>query len=195
MNILREWISGKKQRFKDNQFNLDLTYITPRIIVMSFPASGLEAMYRNSIKDVSKFLALKHSTDYKVYNLSGRAYDYAKFNNNVDTFKLKVEEHSWKDHHSPSLYLLFTLCESIQTYLRQKDSNTVVVHCLAGKGRSGTAICCFLLFSGQFNTVQEALIYYAAKRFHIYKCLPEKHFSEKGNRLFKLNVFMLISFK
>ena len=56
---------------------------------MSFPASGLEAMYRNSIKDVSKFMALKHSFDYKVYNLSGRAYDYAKFNNNVDTFKLK----------------------------------------------------------------------------------------------------------
>lgn len=42
MNYIREKISGKKNRLKQHNYNLDLTYITPRIIAMSYPASGLE---------------------------------------------------------------------------------------------------------------------------------------------------------
>ena len=46
-------VSGKKQRFRENGYNLDLTYVTPRIIAMSFPASGLETAYRNDIEEVT----------------------------------------------------------------------------------------------------------------------------------------------
>jgi phosphatidylinositol-3,4,5-trisphosphate 3-phosphatase/dual-specificity protein phosphatase PTEN len=49
MNIIREIISGKKNRFKNDDYNLDLTYITNRIIAMSYPASGFESIYRNPI--------------------------------------------------------------------------------------------------------------------------------------------------
>ena len=56
MNYIRELISGKKKRFKSNHYNLDLTYITSRIIAMSYPASGLESIYRNPINSVSNFL-------------------------------------------------------------------------------------------------------------------------------------------
>ena len=41
MDILRELVSGPKNRYKDDKFNLDLTYITSRLIAMAFPASGL----------------------------------------------------------------------------------------------------------------------------------------------------------
>jgi hypothetical protein len=47
MNFFREIVSGKKNRFKNNEFNLDLTYITPRIIAMAKPGTGLESLYRN----------------------------------------------------------------------------------------------------------------------------------------------------
>jgi len=41
------------------------------------------------------------------------------------------------------------------------------VHCLAGKGRTGTVICCYLLYSQRFNNCAEALEYYMKKRFRI----------------------------
>jgi phosphatidylinositol-3,4,5-trisphosphate 3-phosphatase/dual-specificity protein phosphatase PTEN len=53
MDWLRKIVSGKRNRFRDDTYNLDVTYITPRIIAMSFPASGLEIMYRNNMTDVS----------------------------------------------------------------------------------------------------------------------------------------------
>jgi len=52
MNYIREIVSGKKKRMKDAGYNLDLSYICPRIIGMSFPAEGLETTFRNNIKDV-----------------------------------------------------------------------------------------------------------------------------------------------
>ena len=52
MNYIRTLVSGKKKRFIDRKFNLDLSYITPRIIAMAYPASGLEVVYRNDIESV-----------------------------------------------------------------------------------------------------------------------------------------------
>lgn len=49
MNFLRELVSKEKIRFIDKDFNLDLTYITPRIIAMAYPANGFESMIRNKI--------------------------------------------------------------------------------------------------------------------------------------------------
>jgi len=53
MNIIRTIVSGKKIRTKEKNYNLDLTYITPRVIAMSFPGSGIEITYRNNIDEVS----------------------------------------------------------------------------------------------------------------------------------------------
>ncbi|MDR3549528.1 MAG: hypothetical protein P4M11_14890 [Candidatus Pacebacteria bacterium] len=53
LNFLRKMVSGKRNRYKEDGFDLDLTYITPRIIASSYPASGIEATYRNKVTDVS----------------------------------------------------------------------------------------------------------------------------------------------
>ena len=56
MNYVRTLVSGKKLRFQDRKYNLDLSYITPRLIAMAFPGSGLEKIIRNSIDEVSLFV-------------------------------------------------------------------------------------------------------------------------------------------
>lgn len=39
-NSIRKRVSGKRNRMIDDEFNLDLTYITGTIMAMSFPASS-----------------------------------------------------------------------------------------------------------------------------------------------------------
>jgi phosphatidylinositol-3,4,5-trisphosphate 3-phosphatase/dual-specificity protein phosphatase PTEN len=56
INILRKVVAGPKRKTVYNGSELDLTYITDRIIAMAYPASGfIESTYRNSIKDVANY--------------------------------------------------------------------------------------------------------------------------------------------
>jgi len=52
MDWLRKIVSGKRRRFNDTKYDLDITYITNRVLAMSFPASGFEICYRNNIAEV-----------------------------------------------------------------------------------------------------------------------------------------------
>ena len=47
----------------------------------------------------------------------------------------------------------------------ESPKNVVVVHCNAGKGRTGTMIACFLIFSGLCSNAKDAINYYGWKRF------------------------------
>ena len=47
-----------------------------------------------------------------------------------------------------------------------KDKNFVaVMHCNAGKGRTGTAICCYLMYSGAADNYLNAVSFYGHQRF------------------------------
>jgi len=158
MEALRMIVSGKKRRLITEEYNLDLSYITPRLIAMSFPGEGLEKLFRNSGDSVAQYLNEHHPSSYRSFNLSGVRYNYDKFANSVVDFP-------WPDHHAPPLDLLFRACAEMSDWLLRDLDNVAVVHCKAGKGRTGTLICCYLLFSGRVGTPEDALKIYRVKRF------------------------------
>lgn len=53
MNYFRKLVSGKRNRWVCKEYDLDITYVSDRVLGMSFPASGFEQTYRNRIEDVA----------------------------------------------------------------------------------------------------------------------------------------------
>ena len=54
--VARSLVSGKKRRFQEDGYDLDLTYITPKLIAMGFPSTGVEGQYRNPEDQVRQFV-------------------------------------------------------------------------------------------------------------------------------------------
>eukprot|EP01087_Luapelamoeba_hula_P022946 TRINITY_DN8358_c0_g1_i2.p1 TRINITY_DN8358_c0_g1~~TRINITY_DN8358_c0_g1_i2.p1 ORF type:complete len:793 (-),score=157.75 TRINITY_DN8358_c0_g1_i2:88-2466(-) len=156
---LRTAVSADKNRLKDSEFDLDLTYITDKIIAMAFPAENLmEQAYRNDIDDVSAYLQRRHGDHFYVFNLSAeKHYDPYWFNKHVANM-------GWPDHHSPTLSHLFKVCEAMDEWLKKHPENVAVVHCKAGKGRTGTAIAAYFIYSGFCKNAKDALRLFAEQR-------------------------------
>lgn len=47
---MRLTVGGNKRRYQKDGYDLDLCYITNRIIAMSFPSSGIDGLFRNRIE-------------------------------------------------------------------------------------------------------------------------------------------------
>eukprot|EP01104_Vermistella_antarctica_P016779 TRINITY_DN5792_c0_g1_i1.p1 TRINITY_DN5792_c0_g1~~TRINITY_DN5792_c0_g1_i1.p1 ORF type:complete len:1154 (-),score=203.22 TRINITY_DN5792_c0_g1_i1:37-3498(-) len=157
-NKLRYKVSADKNRYRREQLDLDLTYITDRVVAMAFPADGMESYYRNSVDDVARLLNSKHPKHYMVYNLSNRPYDTSKFGHAV------MHWCGWPDHNPPPLLLLFKIVNSMHTWLSADPDNIAVVHCLAGKGRTGVVISAYFMFCGLVNNHADALNLFACRR-------------------------------
>jgi len=69
LRSLRQLVSGSKQRFQREGFDLDLTYVLPRVIALGLPASSaIEQLYRNPIAEVRDFFNRYHAS-YTLVNL------------------------------------------------------------------------------------------------------------------------------
>lgn len=160
MASIRKLVSKKKRRYidKKNGFDLDLSYITKNIIAMGFPSEGSEGIYRNPYSEVIRFLDHNHKDHFKLYNLcSERGYDAAKFYNRVEVFP-------FDDHNAPPFDLILKFCQNVEQWLSQSEQNIAVIHCKAGKGRTGLMICSWLLYSKEWTDPNDAMNFYAAMR-------------------------------
>ncbi|KAM4876378.1 phosphatidylinositol 3,4,5-trisphosphate 3-phosphatase TPTE2-like [Thomomys bottae] len=63
--LIRRLVSGNKRRYAKDGFDLDLTYITDRLVAMSFPSSGIHTFYRNPMQDSIDYFG-EHRTDRNV---------------------------------------------------------------------------------------------------------------------------------
>ncbi|KAG7393382.1 hypothetical protein PHYPSEUDO_009586 [Phytophthora pseudosyringae] len=140
---------------------LNLSYVTDSIVAMGFPNMNL-GTNRTLLKDnpidlVAMYLNGKHGGHYMIWNLSEETYDYAYFDN-------QVLEFNFPGHPAPPLGLTFKICSSIESWLQADEKNLAAVHCLTGKGRTGTVIACYLAWVGQFPNAMESLEFVAEQR-------------------------------
>ena len=145
LRFARSLVSGSKHRFKDDKgFDLDLTYILPRVIALGLPASGmLEPLYRNPLSDVRRFFDTYHPKRYTLVNLCDER-DYAD-----DEFPdARILRFPHRDHHPPALCAILAFCKQLQAIMEGDPEHVVAVHCKAGKGRTGVMICSYLLWMG-----------------------------------------------
>lgn len=124
---------------------------------MSYPGQGIEKLYRNNIEHVASYLNSRHEEKYMVINLSERKYDTLNFHG-------RVVEAGWPDHQAPPFMTLIEVLKCIDSWLKIDPENVIVVHCLAGRGRTGTIICCYMLYAGIFETMDQCAKHYAEKR-------------------------------
>ncbi|XP_053564371.1 phosphatidylinositol 3,4,5-trisphosphate 3-phosphatase TPTE2 isoform X2 [Bombina bombina] len=156
--VTRRMVSENKRRYQKDGFDLDLTYVTDRIIAMSFPSSGKQSFYRNPIEEVARFLDLKHKDHYKIYNLcSEKGYD-PKY------FHYRVERVFIDDHNVPALADMLTFTGSVRAWMAEDPNNVIAIHCKGGKGRTGTMVCTWLVDSDQFESAKESLDYFGERR-------------------------------
>ena len=168
MAATRRLVSENRRRFQDDEFDLDLVYVTDHLIAMSLPAhKATDQLYRNKIEDVAKYLDKRHPKSYVVVNVtSERDYPTSKFHDQTLRFGMD-------DHNCTTFQMIQDFCAAVDKFFEdgkkvevdgQLIDRVAAIHCKGGKGRTGLMISCYLLHSGVFETAEDALSYFASRR-------------------------------
>lgn len=161
-NRMRRITGENKRRFVslEQDFDLDLVYITPRLISMSVPAGGcLMRFYRNPLGEVVRFFETFHAGNYLIVNACPEIpYKEAAFRTG------RVERFNVKDHQPPPLSEIVRFLDVVQEWMDRCRTNIAAVHCRGGKGRTGSFCCAWLLYTKEADDAQDALNFFALRR-------------------------------
>uniref|UniRef100_A0A8C5HCV2 Tensin-1-like n=1 Tax=Gouania willdenowi TaxID=441366 RepID=A0A8C5HCV2_GOUWI len=156
----------------EESYELDLIYITERIISVSFPSSVEEQSYSANLSEVASMLRSKHGHNYLLFNLSEKRYDISQLNP-------KVLDFGWPDHHAPALDKICSICKAMDTWLSADIHNVVVIHNKGNRGRTGVVVAAYMHYSNISASADQALDRFAMKRFYEDKVLPVGQPSQK----------------
>ncbi|XP_005721453.1 tensin-3 isoform X2 [Pundamilia nyererei] len=140
-------------------YELDLTYITERIIAVSFPRGCSEEIYSHNLKDVTRMLKSKHADNYLIINLSEKRQDLSRMNP-------KTLDTGWPDLHAPPLDKICTICKAMESWLNADPLHVAVIHCRGGKGRIGVVISSFVHFTDVSASADQALDRFAMRKYY-----------------------------
>uniref|UniRef100_A0A8C1Z3K2 Tensin 1b n=1 Tax=Cyprinus carpio TaxID=7962 RepID=A0A8C1Z3K2_CYPCA len=149
----------------EENYEVDLVYITERIISVSFPSNVEEPSYSDNIKEVATMLRSKHGDNYLLFNLSENIYFPFSMLSNVLDF-------GWPDHHAPALDKICSICKAMDTWMSADSHNVVVLHNKGNRGRTGVVVAAYMHYSNISASADQALDRFAMKRFYEDKVLP-----------------------
>ncbi|EHL00462.1 putative Phosphatidylinositol-3,4,5-trisphosphate 3-phosphatase and dual-specificity protein phosphatase PTEN [Glarea lozoyensis 74030] len=160
-SILRQIVAGPRSRHPEA--GLDLCYVTDEIIATSGPSGTYpQRAYRNPLKDLVKFLDYKHGSEWAIWEFRAEGTGYP--DNEVYG---RVWHYPWPDHHPPPFRLVPAIVGGMRNWIvegkEKGKERVVVVHCKAGKGRSGTMACSYLIAECGWS-VSEALARFTERR-------------------------------
>ncbi|XP_056664024.1 tensin-1 isoform X16 [Monodelphis domestica] len=156
----------------EDSCELDLVYVTERIISVSFSSTTDEENFRNNIREVAQMLKSKHGGNYLLFNLSERRHDITKLHS-------KVLDFGWPDLHTPALEKICSVCKAMDTWLNANPHNVVVLHNKGNRGRTGVVIAAYMHYSNISASADQALDRFAMKRFYEDKVAPVGQPSQK----------------
>jgi protein-tyrosine phosphatase len=146
------------------------------VIATSGPSSVWpKKAYRNPTDQLVKFLDDKHQTDWSIFEFraEGTGYPDSEVYNRIHHFP-------WPDHHPPPFAIIPALMASMRNWVQgegldgtvtgksdqTRQRRVAVVHCKAGKGRSGTAACSYLISEEGWNRA-DALQRFTDRRMRV----------------------------
>ncbi|XP_040295442.1 tensin-1 isoform X15 [Bufo bufo] len=156
----------------EDSCELDLIYITERIISVTFSAGTEEANFCRNLKEVAHMLKSKHGDNYLIFNLSESRHDISKLHS-------KVLDFGWPDVHAPALEKVCSICKAMDTWLNADPHNVVVIHNKGNRGRPGVVIAAYMHYSNISASADQALDRFAMRRFYEDKVLPVGQPSQK----------------
>lgn len=156
-NCLKYLFMANTRRTKNAYFDLDLTQITRKLYVMSFPYTGCKGLFFNSLIDIKNYFT-REKIQYKVYNLTAnKTYDRKLFSPFEIAFFPVFEDEPC----SPEMMLLFI----IDIILCCNNNNRIaVIHCDDGLRKCGILVCAYMVVMKMFKDVVSSVNYYIAKR-------------------------------
>ncbi|KAI0387941.1 phosphatases II [Hypomontagnella monticulosa] len=184
-SLLRQIVAGPRARHPEA--GLDLCYVTDNIIATSGPSQTYpQRAYRNPLDRLVAFLDSRHGGNWAIWEFRGEGTGYPD-----ELVYNRIRHYPWPDHHPPPFRLVPMIVASMRNWLNgndldadgvgaphgkknlvgkvldtwkdKKSGRVAVVHCKAGKGRSGTMACSYLIAECGW-TPEEALARFTERR-------------------------------
>ncbi|KAK8079647.1 hypothetical protein PG997_007465 [Apiospora hydei] len=180
-SLLRQIVAGP--RSKHPEAGLDLCYVTDNIVATSGPSQTYpQRAYRNPLDRLVEFLDKKHGKDWAIWEFraEGTGYPDNLVYNRIRHYPMRNwlsgneldadgvaggggEDGKQANNNNNDHSLLEKVIDTWKGGSDKKNPRIVVVHCKAGKGRSGSMACSYLISQCGW-TPEEALARFTERR-------------------------------